>query len=97
MKNELEKIMKSKSLITLISAAALLVAGTTHAEGNFKNNAHHQNFISKRPYQQVVTNSDQKKDQQWEGATLISDQASDDVVAGSRHTLRLNMLSKRPY
>ena len=87
--------MKSKYLVTLLSAATLLAAGSVYAEVDYKHI--NQQNLSKRPFQQVVENSAQKKDQQWEGATLIADQASEDVVFNDRKTLRLNMLSKRPY
>lgn len=89
--------MKALNLVAVVSSAVLLVAGTAHAEETFKNHAHNQNFIAKRPYQQVVANSAQQQDQQWEGATLIANPAQDDASANSRHTLRLNMLSKRAY
>lgn len=89
--------MKALNLVAVVSSAVLLVAGAAHAEETFKNHAHNQNFIAKRPYQQVVTNSAQQQDQQWEGATLIANPAQDDASANSRHTLRLNMLSKRAY
>ncbi|MDP3088637.1 MAG: hypothetical protein Q8M99_10685 [Methylotenera sp.] len=87
--------MKSKYLVTLLSVATLLAAGSVHAEVDYKNI--NQQNLSKRPYQQVVENNTQKKDQQWEGATLIADQVSDDAVLNDRKTFRLNMLSKRPY
>lgn len=89
--------MKALNLVAVVSSAILLVAGAAHAEETFKNHAHNQNFIAKRPYQQVVANSAQQQDQQWEGATLIASPANDDVNANNRNTLRLNMLSKRAY
>ena len=89
--------MKALNLVAVVSSAILLVAGAAHAEETFKNDAHNQNFIAKRPYHQVVANSAQQKDQQWEGATLIATPAQDDVNENSRNILRLNMLSKRAY
>lgn len=89
--------MKVWNLVAVVSSAALLASGVAHADSVLKKDVHNQNFFSKRPYQQAVENKVQKQDQQWEGATLISGQASDDAGLGERHTLRLNMLSKRPY
>ncbi|MDO9052214.1 MAG: hypothetical protein Q8N02_06680 [Methylotenera sp.] len=89
--------MKVLNLVAVVSSAVLLMSGAAHADVSLKNNAHNQNFISKRSFQQVVENKAQKKDQQWEGATLIADQASEDVALNDHKTLRLNMLSKRPY
>jgi hypothetical protein len=89
--------MKVLNLVAVVSSAVLLMSGAAHADVSLKNNVHNQNFISKRPFQQVVENKAQKKDQQWEGATLIADQASEDVVLNDHKTMRLNMLSKRPY
>ncbi|MDO9150157.1 MAG: hypothetical protein Q7U33_02125 [Methylotenera sp.] len=82
--------MKALNLVAIVSSAVLLVAGAAHAESNYKSNAHNQNFISKRPYQQVVTKSDQKKDQQWEGATLIEDEAKVKVGSKNRNASRIN-------
>jgi hypothetical protein len=54
--------------------------------------------MSKRPYQEAVFNTKQQKDPQWEGATLINDQASvDENALNSHKILRVNMLGKRPY
>ncbi|WP_036302357.1 hypothetical protein [Methylotenera sp. L2L1] len=89
--------MKALNLVAVVSSALLLVAGAAHADETFKNNTHNHNFMAKRPYQQVVTNSEQKKDQQWEGATLIDDEMKGDVGSKNRNTMRLNMLSKRAY
>lgn len=80
--------MKSKFLVTLISAATLLAAGAVYAEDDYKQ-INKQN-LSKRPYQQVPAES--KKDN-FEGATLIDESAED----GKHKQMRLNMLGKRPY
>ena len=54
--------------------------------------------MAKRPYQQIVTSNAEKKDQEWEGATLIaSPESVDEVNLNQQSKLRLNMLSKRPY
>ncbi|MDP3088636.1 MAG: hypothetical protein Q8M99_10680 [Methylotenera sp.] len=89
--------MKVLNLVVVVSSAVLLMSGVAHANVSSKNNVHNQNFISKRPFHQAVENNVQRKDQQWEGATLIADQASEDVMLNDHKILRLNMLSKRPY
>lgn len=86
--------MKVSNIVAIVSSAVFLVAGAAHAENDVKNNSHNQNFLSKRPYQQPITKTDQKKDQQWEGATLIDESAE----ADEKHKpMRLHMLGKRPY
>ncbi|MDI1309697.1 MAG: hypothetical protein PSV17_09735 [Methylotenera sp.] len=86
--------MKASNLVAIVSSAVFLVASAAHAESNLKNNSHNQNFLSKRPYEQPITKSDQKKDQQWEGATLIDEGAETD---DKHKSMRLHMLGKRPY
>ena len=90
--------MKTLNIAAIISTAVLLGAGSAHAEDAFNKNAFNHHFIAKRPYQQIVTNNSEKKDQQWEGATLIANPESiDEVNLNQQNKLRLNMLSKRPY
>lgn len=89
--------MKVWNLVAVVSSVALLASGAAHADSGLKKEVHNQNFLSKRPYQQVVENKTQKQDQQWEGATFIAGQGSDEAGLNERNTLRLNMLSKRPY
>ncbi len=90
--------MKTLNLTVVVSSLVLLAAGAAQAEGAFKSNGNNHNFMAKRPYQSVVENSAQQKDGQWEGATLINDQVQVDENAVNNHkTLRVNMLSKRPY
>lgn len=94
--------------IVLLAAGAAhadQTANITTANTNAVNNTVQQHFISKRPYQQVVANTlsgDQHGagDQQWEGATLTrwSDrERNNDSASLQQQTLRLAMLSKRPY
>lgn len=82
--------MKSKNLITLLSAGMLLVAASAYADADVKYNINQQN-LSKRPYQQAPVES--KKDN-FEGATLINEQAEEDK---KHKPMRLHMLGKRPY
>lgn len=89
--------MKALNLVAVVSSVVLLMAGAVHADETYKNNTHNHHFMAKRPYQQVIANSDQKKDQQWEGATLIDDEVKGDIGSKNRNTMRLNMLSKRAY
>jgi hypothetical protein len=90
--------MKTLNIAAIISTAVLLGAGSAHAEDAFNKNAFNHHFIAKRPYQQIVTGNTERKDQQWEGATLIANPESvDEVNLNQQSKLRLNMLSKRPY
>lgn len=90
--------MKTLNIAAIISSAILLAAGAAHAEDAFNKNVNNHNFIAKRPYQQVVANNTQQKDQQWEGATLIAQpESNDETTLNHQSKLRLNMLSKRPY
>ncbi len=90
--------MKTLKIAAIISTAVLLGAGSAYAEDAFNKNAFNHHFIAKRPYQQIVSNNSEKKDQQWEGATLIANpESNDEVNLNQQNKLRLNMLSKRPY
>ena len=70
----------------------MLVIGGAHAANNELNNINNQN-LSKRPYQQMPVESKKDKDH-FEGAAMIDEAAESDKKF---HTIRLNMLSKRPY
>lgn len=83
--------MKSLNSNTFL-LAALLAASPVFAEEAPANTTN--NFISKRPYEQAVTNTAQNKDVQWEGATLINTETQADK---NGITMRLHMLGKRPY
>ncbi len=84
--------MKNKYLVTLLAAATLLAAGSIYAEEDYKH-MNNQN-LSKRPYQQVPAESAYNKKENFEGATLINENAETD---GKHKQMRLNMLGKRPY
>lgn len=75
-----------------ISLALILVCHGAHAAGNEVNSINHQN-LSKRPYQKAAAESEKSKDH-FEGATMIDEAAEADKKF---HTIRLNMLGKRPY
>ena len=82
--------MKIKSLITALSAGMLFASASAFADLNAKSNIINQN-LSKRPYQHAPVES--KKDN-FEGATLISDDVEKDQKYNS---MRLHMLDRRPY
>jgi hypothetical protein len=85
--------MKTLNLTVAVSSLILLTAGAAQAAGS-----HQNQFMAKRPYQATLENTAQQKDTQWEGATLIKDEASvNEVALEKRNILRVNMLSKRPY
>lgn len=84
--------MKSKSLITLLSTAVLLMAGSASADEDYSH-INKQN-LSKRPYQQVPAESAYNKKEGFEGATLINENVETDA---KHKQMRLNMLGKRPY
>lgn len=91
-------MMKTLNMTAIISAAVLLGASSAHAGDAMNKNAFNHHFIAKRPYQQIVVNNSEKKDQAWEGATLITNPESiDEANLNQQSKLRLNMLSKRPY
>lgn len=90
--------MKTLNMTAIISAAVLLGASSAHAEDAFNKNAFNHHFIAKRPYQQIVISNSEKKGQEWEGATLITNPESiEEANLNQQSKLRLNMLSKRPY
>lgn len=90
--------MRTLNIAAVVSTAVLLAAGAAHAEDTLKKNAYNHNFMSKRPYMEVVANNAQQKDTQWEGATLIAGQeTADEANLNSQSKLRLHMLSKRSY
>ena len=83
----------------IVSTAALLVSGTVLAQDTYKNNAHNQNFMSKRPYAQPLPDNAYEKNNEFEGATLIRGEVEESESAINKHTQvqRMNQLSKRPY
>jgi hypothetical protein len=90
--------MKSLNLAVIVSAAALMVSGLASAGDAYTKNVHNQNF-SKRPYAQPLPDSAYQKGNEFEGATLVRGEVSEDgsAVDQKQQTQRLNNLSKRPY
>lgn len=90
--------MKSLNLAVIVSSVALLVSGAVHAEDTYKKNVQHQN-LSKRPYSQPLPESAYQKANEFEGATLVRDELSEDGNAADQkqQAQRLNNLAKRPY
>ncbi|MES2500940.1 MAG: hypothetical protein V4605_01090 [Pseudomonadota bacterium] len=90
--------MKNLNLAVIVSAAVLMVSGTVNAEDTYTKNVHNQN-LSKRPYHQPVPDSVYQKANEFEGATLVRGELSDDENAVNKHqqVMRMNQLSKRPY
>ncbi|MDP3609859.1 MAG: hypothetical protein Q8R74_12360 [Methylophilus sp.] len=83
--------MKFKLLLTAVSASIALTANTAFADDEQKYNAH-QN-LSKRPYHQPLDNQAKTKDN-FEGATLISEQAE---INKKHQPMNLHNLGKRPF
>ncbi|PPC87221.1 MAG: hypothetical protein CTY37_04060 [Methylotenera sp.] len=90
--------MKSLNLAVLVSTAVLMVSGAAIAEDTYNKNSHHQNF-SKRPYHQPLPDSAYQKSNEFEGATLVRGELSEEEAAVNKNNqvLRMNQLSKRPY
>lgn len=93
--------MKSLNLSVIITSAILLASGLAHAKGQDHHNAHNQNFISKRPYHEPVTNNTNtsKIGDEFEGATLEKEELDENERAAIRNlkVLRMNQFSRRPY
>jgi hypothetical protein len=91
--------MKSLNLAVIVSSAALLVSGFVHAEDAYQKSVRNQNLVSKRPYAQPLPESAYQKANEFEGATLVRGEVSEDgnVVDSKQQAQRLNNLSKRPY
>lgn len=88
--------MKSLNLSVIVSTAVLLFSGTVNAEETSLKNVH-QNF-AKRPYHQPLPDSAYQKQNEFEGATLVTEDKDDAKAEVSKHKqLRINMLGQRPY
>lgn len=88
--------MKSLNLAVIVSTAVLMASGVANADP-YKN-GHNQN-LSKRPYHQPLPDSAYQKADEFEGATLVRGELSEDEAAVNKNqqVLRMNNLSKRPY
>lgn len=90
--------MNSLNAAVIVSSFALLFSGMAQAKDSSYNNAY-QN-VSKRPYQHVLQHDSQAHANQWEGATLQTNQnddQSDIQKANSIRQINLNMISKRSF
>ena len=90
--------MKSLNLAVIVSTVALMMAGAVQAEETYTKNVHNQN-LSKRPYHQPLPDSAYQKANEFEGATLVRGELSEEQIAVNKNqqVMRLNQLSKRPY
>ncbi len=90
--------MKSLNLAVIVSTVALMLAGAAQAEETYTKNVHNQN-LSKRPYHQPLPDSAYQKSNEFEGATLVRGEVSEEQAAVNKNqqVMRLNQLSKRPY
>ena len=91
--------MKVSNLVIAISAVVLLVSGAVQAQETYKHNPHNQNFLSKRPYHEPVTNNVNKSNDEFEGATLERDEITEKERAAVKtlKVLRMHQLSRRGY
>ncbi|MES2500941.1 MAG: hypothetical protein V4570_10405 [Pseudomonadota bacterium] len=88
--------MKSKSLIAL-AAAILLTTGVVQAGDDKASNIIDQN-LSKRPYTEPASDSNTSKVDNWDGATLIKQEAGEEKAGPTKYQqLRIRMLGQRPY
>lgn len=83
--------MRSKTLLTALSTAIALVAGSAYAADDYRYD--NQLNLSKRPYSKPVDRQAKEKDN-FEGATLVDREAEIDK---KHEPMRLHMLGKRPY
>jgi len=81
--------MKSIKL-ALIVCSTLMVAATGAIA---QTNSHNHNFASKRPYHQPLPASVYENKKDFEGATLVAE----DAASSKNKTFRMHMLSKRAY
>ena len=91
--------MKVSNLVVVITSAVLLASGVVQAQETNKHNPHNQNFISKRPYHEPVTNNANKSTDEFEGATLERDEVTENERAAVKNlkVLRMHQFSRRGY
>lgn len=88
--------MKSLNLTVIVSTAMLMMSGAINAEETSTYQAQ-QNF-AKRPYHQPLPESAYQKQNEFEGATLVTEDNDEAKADVSKHKqLRINMLGRRPY
>ena len=83
----------------MITTASILVSGAVQAQETNKHNPHNQNFLSKRPYHEPVTNNVNKSNDEFEGATLERDEVTENERAAVKNlkVLRMHQFSRRGY
>ncbi len=89
--------MNSLNLAVIVFTVVLMVSGVANAD-TYTKNGHNQN-LSKRPYHQPLPDSAYQKTDEFEGATLVRGELSEDEAAVNKNQqiLRMNNLSKRSY
>ena len=88
--------MKVSSLVIALTSVLLVTSGVLQAQETNKHNPHNQNFISKRPYHEPVTQNASKTAEEFEGATLEQNENKKAVVKNLK-ILRMNQFSRRGY
>jgi hypothetical protein len=89
--------MKSQNLFGATLVALLLAGGVAQAGDDGAHDIANQN-LSKRPYQAPVNDATANKAEQWEGATLVKEEAAEDKTRPNQYQqLRIRMLGQRPY
>jgi hypothetical protein len=93
-------MMKSKSLMGLVVAllmTAVITTGLVQAGDDKANNVINQN-LSKRPYQEAPVETTANKVENFEAATLVKEEATEQKAGPSKYQqLRIRMLGQRPY
>lgn len=91
--------MKRLNLAVLLSSLVLLASGGAIADEVTKKGYSNQQFSGQRPYMKApVQDNTYNADDQWEGATLVTDEEAATTKSHAKHNqMRLNLLGKRPY
>lgn len=93
--------MKTLNL-AVITSVLLVASGFAVAGETGSNQLSNQHFTGQRPFMKApVQDHTYRADEQWEGATLVTEVNPDDVNASKAQTkhqqVRLNFLAKRAY
>jgi len=89
--------MKSINMIVATTMALLLTTGLTQAADETNQNIINHN-LSKRPYQEAPAAATVNKADEWEGATLIKEEATEKQAGPTQYQkFRIHMLGQRPY
>jgi hypothetical protein len=84
--------MKTLNLTAILASIAFALSSAAYADSNTKATNNQQN-LGRQPYQQVPA-KDQSKTENFEGATLIEQDAES---AKTNKTLQLHRFDRRPY